>query len=737
MDYNQSDQHTCEPSSSISSSSTFTSSTSSLVTSTSSSSTGSGISSSTVSSNENDTREKIQHHLKYNKTEYIILDNPNSNNKKSSVCWRSFGFPAKRDINGVPQKIKNFVSCKNCFTTYSYASNSTTFLNKHNCLSSDRKPNSTLSSSYNTSSSQTLITTYGQPKTVRLPDSHSKDMKDLLVRWICKDMRPFATVDDDGFRKIAQRCVSIAPYGNIDINQILRSSSTISSHIHELADTERARLKNLLSLATKNGSLCLCPDLWTDSNRQCSYLGITASFVDDEYHLHNIDLCCHPFPNELEKALSRFEIFDLHGITFVSDRGANFLKALKRFQAYSCAAHRLNNIVKRCFFVNEKSKKQDDLEENVFTNDDELEEDIEALIDVTALSDIPRKALHVLQNIIECKKLVKYVKKSGINPEIKEYGGVSLKQSINVRWLSFINLLESIDRSFFSIRKVLANKKKTFAIEREVVQGLIRLLLPFKELLTKLQTSKTPSIHLVLIGIGSLRTTLSSFDMLLEYEKKNKIYFQEENLDSLDINSSNSIQEDEGLRFFRLRLSHLMEEMFSFEPIHYASNMLHPKYRHLKKTSSHDKNNCKYFIRQMMKLVIDQEKSSSTFSLHSSTNHDGESCPKKRKYFGEEYETGNVSDEYDMDDDELERYLCKRLDLTNLSDNPLDFWKNNKIEFPVLAKVACQIFSVPATSACVERSFSSAGNIVTKRRTNIKPTQLNNVLFLRSFYSFK
>ncbi len=113
--------------------------------------------------------------------------------------------------------------------------------------------------------------------------------------------------------------------------------------------------------------------------------------------------------------------------------------------------------------------------------------------------------------------------------------------------------------------------------------------------------------------------------------------------------------------------------MFSFEPIHYASNMLHPKYRHLKKTSSHDKNICKYFIRQMMKLDIDREKSSSTFSLHPSTNHDGEPCPKKRKYFGEEYETGNVSDEYDMDDDELERYLCKRLDLTNLSDNPLDF----------------------------------------------------------------
>lgn len=88
-----------------------------------------------------------------------------------------------------------------------------------------------------------------------------------------------------------------AQYGNIDINQILRSAHTISSHIHELADNERARLKKLLASAIKNGSLCICPDLWTDANQQCSYLGITTSFVDDDYQLHNIDLCCHPFPN--------------------------------------------------------------------------------------------------------------------------------------------------------------------------------------------------------------------------------------------------------------------------------------------------------------------------------------------------------------------------------------------------------------------------------------------------------
>ena len=158
--------------------------------------------------------------------------------------------------------------------------------------------------------------------------------------------------------------------------------------------------------------------------------------------------------------------------------------------------------------------------------------------------------------------------------------------------------------------------------------------------------------------------------------------------------------------------------------------MLHPKYRHLKKTSSYDKHARKSFIRQMMKKVLDRE-NSIPVSLSSSSNDDTlQSCSKKRKRFGEDDETDNVSD-----DDELERYLCKHLDLTNLPDNPLESSKSNNMEFSILSKVARQIFSNPVSTATVERSFSASGNIVTKRRTNIKAARLNNVLFLRSFHS--
>ena len=163
--------------------------------------------------------------------------------------------------------------------------------------------------------------------------------------------------------------------------------------------------------------------------------------------------------------------------------------------------------------------------------------------------------------------------------------------------------------------------------------------------------------------------------------------------------------------------------------------MLHSKYRHLEKTNSYDKLACKSFIRQMMKKVIEREKSISTSSSLSSNKHIMESCSKKSKNFDEEYETGNANDEYDVGDNELERYLGKRLDTTNLPHNSLNFWKNHKMKFPILAKIARQMSSIPATCTYAERSFSAGGNIRTKHRTNIKPVQLNNIIFLQSFYS--
>jgi hypothetical protein len=53
----------------------------------------------------------------------------------------------------------------------------------------------------------------------------------------------------------------------------------------------------------------------------------------------------------MENQLAQFDL-DQHmdNITYVTDRGSNFLKAFRLHKVLFCVAHRLNNILKRCFY---------------------------------------------------------------------------------------------------------------------------------------------------------------------------------------------------------------------------------------------------------------------------------------------------------------------------------------------------------------------------------------------------
>lgn len=119
------------------------------------------------------------------------------------------------------------------------------------------------------------------------------------------------------------------------------------------------------------------------------------------------------------------------------------------------------------------------------------------------------------------------------------------------------------------------------------------------------------------------------------------------------------------------------------------------------------------------------------------TPSDADSPPKKKhKRFGEQFESGNVSDEYDNhEEEELDRYLSMRLDLDKVNDNPLVFWRDHANTFPLLSFLARRLHSIPATTASVERTFSGGGQVVTERRTNLSPSQVDNILFIRSMLS--
>jgi hypothetical protein len=65
---------------------------------------------------------------------YLLVENPKVNHVKPSPCWNRFALPAVKDENDRSIIIKNFATCRSCYTTDTYTHGSTKSLNSHKCL---------------------------------------------------------------------------------------------------------------------------------------------------------------------------------------------------------------------------------------------------------------------------------------------------------------------------------------------------------------------------------------------------------------------------------------------------------------------------------------------------------------------------------------------------------------------------------------------------------------------------
>ncbi|CAF4884479.1 unnamed protein product, partial [Rotaria sp. Silwood1] len=137
-----------------------------------------------------------------------------------------------------------------------------------------------------------------------------------------------------------------------------------------------------------------------------------------------------------------------------------------------------------------------------------------------SVDDIPGEAKAVLLTLSQCKKVIKFIKKSGLNKEIQRSGGVTVHQSIDIRWLSIMESLESILRSFKIIKKILINKqqqKLLLNVNDKIIKQLLLLLKPFQDVIKLIQVGNSPSLHMVLLCTQTLRDALKSYESLMNY----------------------------------------------------------------------------------------------------------------------------------------------------------------------------------------------------------------------------
>ncbi|CAF3835637.1 unnamed protein product [Rotaria sp. Silwood1] len=385
----------------------------------------------TMSMNNKYTVDKIKYRLQHDKANYEVADNDTSRFK--SKCWNVFGFPTEKNEAGRFERINGFVSCKQCYQTFTYTSTTgTRHLNAHICVI-NFLTNSTTSAP--TTVQTTLDNISKNLKQIKLSDKEQHKFKDLMAKWICADMRPFTITEDTG-----------AKHGDFDVKNIVRGADVTSDHIGSLADKYRTELREILKEPFENEAMCISPDMWSDADKQLSYSGLSCSFVDANLNYKTVDLCCRPYYKCIQKVLESYGLNDLTQLHFVSDRGPNLVKALKPYRPIYCYAHRLNNILKRSFFQSQKKKNKNEEQnaqlstinlDKIKSEDSDLsisssEDDNESFLPVhtnkkkitksggrSALND-PRKlelpdldssAQEVIKTIVNCKKLVQYVKK--------------------------------------------------------------------------------------------------------------------------------------------------------------------------------------------------------------------------------------------------------------------------------------------------------------------------------------
>ncbi|CAF4383537.1 unnamed protein product, partial [Rotaria sp. Silwood2] len=225
-------------------------------------------------------------------------------------------------------------------------------------------------------------------------------------------------------------------------------------------------------------------------------------------------------------------------------------------------------------------------------------------------------------------------------------------------------------------------------VNDKIIEQLLLLLKPFQDVIKLIQVGNSPSLHMVLLCTQTLRDVLKSYESLINYNHAR----DDHQLEHLDEAQDDILEQLEDVKFFLNRMRNLLNEM----------NELNQQQT--------------------------KEPTAKRFKGDPFRRFESDDLSSQQETSGE---SGNESEEYSFTSkklDELGRYLSLELDRSKLSSNPLNFWKEQHEKFPQLSRLARSIFSIPATSAGVEREFSAAGLVIQEQRTNLSPEQLDNLL---------
>ena len=602
------------------------------------------------------------------------------NQAARSKVWKYFGFP--QDSSGAVDKSR--VICTLCDAKDGFRYNRNR--NTTNLVSHLERHHKAEYAEYIKCSGKDTGTGDGQPtlqatlsRSQYLPTSseHHKQLTVAVTKYIAMDMQPISAVEDRGFRQL----MAVAEPRFKVPSRTYFSKITMPS----LYSRKRERVEAELS---DFEYCCFTTDLWTAQHQNHSYISLTCHFIDKEWQFQSRCLQTNNIADILKSLLQEWKIEGkVSGAT--TDNGQNVVNAITQMGVFHlpCMGHTMQLSVKRGLEVRSVSH---------------------------ALGSARRVVSHFHKSPKATYKLREKQSLLGLKHS-------ALKADCITRWGSTYEMLEILLEQQQAVCAALLESTKRddrylmpSSNDFTVIEELVEILEPFRDATEVVSGEKYPTISII---------------CPLLYKFLNVTLCEKDDDTSLCKEVKRAIRVDLESRY----VSQEVEEKLRL------SSYLDPRFKALPFLGEVDRALVRLNAKAELVAMIEPENSQASTSTQSpeATEAPAEHLPppKKKKLetlLGDIFEQRLPTELPTADDTaeaELRRYEAE--DGTSLENNkPLEWWKSRSSSYVYLSKLAKRLLCITATSVPSERLFSSAGNLVSQKRSCLSAENVDKLLFL-------
>jgi len=492
-----------------------------------------------------------------------------------------------------------------------------------------------------------------------------------LLYFICKDYRPFAVVEGEGFKRLIKE---LAPSYKIP------SVTTLKNTLDNKYEVTKGILKSCL-LAAPHVTITF--DAWTETMNEKSFLGVTVHYLKDvSLKSHCLAVAelkerhtAQYLSDIIQKILSDWQIDNSKIVTVVTDNGANVVAAVSKTFGKSrhtpCFAHTINLVATHT--VGQQNIKP-------------------------IISKVREIVKWVKNSVINSDQLRKKQAEAGV-PEGKFK---KLILDVATRWNSVFFMIRRFLEMVSFLSPILLNDitapSMPTAIEMNILRQLLELLQPLEFVTKESSGENYITISKVIPMISCLLKQLAQiqpkFDVLSDIK---------------------DVLHAEIVRRFGL-----IEQV---KPIAIAT-ILDPRFKNLHFSDPVACSSAMAELRRLSKPDISSSESEGevTTSLENEESYDFWAHHKMLAHGQKKKKSSSFAN------DELSLYLSNPV--SPLKSNPLELWEDMKTVFPMLYKQSRISFTMVATSVPSERLFSKAGGVMTKTRNRLTGSRLEKILLL-------